>query len=42
MGDQIALLQSGSLRTYPSREAFLNDPETGAQEEIAFWRKMGE
>ncbi len=37
MGDRLALLRGGRLTAYPSREAFVNDPETGAAAERDFW-----
>lgn len=40
MGDQIGLMQAGTLRLYPDRQAFLEDEHSGAAEEMAFWRDM--
>ncbi len=37
MGDRLALLRAGRLTAYASREAFVNDPETGAAAERDFW-----
>ncbi len=40
MGDSLAVLEAGRLRTYATREDFLADPATGVGEEIAFWRAL--
>ncbi len=40
MGDRLALLRTGRLTMYPSREAFVNDPETGASRERDFWLSL--
>ena len=40
MGDRLALLRAGRLTTYPSREAFVADPETGASHERDFWLSL--
>ena len=40
MGDRLALLRAGRLTTYPSREAFVADPETGASRERDFWLSL--
>jgi ABC-type Fe3+/spermidine/putrescine transport system ATPase subunit len=37
LADDLALMREGELRGYPSRSAFLADPQTGAGAEIAFW-----
>lgn len=37
MGDQIGFMQAGNLKVYETKEAFINDPETGVQNEIKFW-----
>ncbi len=37
MGDQLAFMRSGRLKVYPNKDAFINDPETGVQDEIGFW-----
>ena len=37
MGDRLALLRAGRLTAYASREAFVDDPETGAAAERDFW-----
>lgn len=41
MGDQIAYMRAGQLTMYPSREAFIKDPEVGVHEEVEFWRGVG-
>jgi putrescine transport system ATP-binding protein len=40
MGDELATLREGRWHHYPSREAFLADTATGAQDEIDFWQSM--
>lgn len=40
MGDQIAYMQAGRLNLYPSKEAFINDPQVGVLDEIAFWKGL--
>ena len=40
MGDRLALLRAGALRTYASREAFVADPETGVARERGFWQSL--
>ena len=37
MGDRLALLRAGRLTNYPTRAAFVADPETGAAREREFW-----
>jgi len=33
----MASLRDGRLKTYASKAAFIADPETGVQRELAFW-----
>lgn len=40
VGDWFGHLRDGHLVTYPSREAFVADPRTGAQAEAAFWQHL--
>ena len=40
MGDQIAYMQKGTLKTYPSKETFIQDPDVGVLDEIAFWKGL--
>lgn len=40
MGDRLAYMRDGSLKTYADRDAFVHDPESGVQNEIAFWRAL--
>ncbi|GIV60903.1 ABC transporter ATP-binding protein [Rhodocaloribacter litoris] len=40
VGDRMASLRRGCLKTYPSKEAFIDDPETGVQREIDFWETL--
>ena len=37
MGDQLAVIRKGEWRLYEDREAFMRDPQTGVQDELAFW-----
>ncbi len=40
MGDSIGLMRDGTLLTYPSKDDFLRDPQSGADAEIAFWTSL--
>ena len=40
MGDAVARMAGGVLTPYATREELLRDPESGAGEEIRFWRSM--
>jgi len=40
MGDRIAYMRDGTLKTYASKDAFIADPEVGVQNEIAFWNSL--
>ncbi|MBK7406612.1 MAG: ABC transporter ATP-binding protein [Saprospirales bacterium] len=40
MGDVFGWMQGGRLKTYPGLDGFLNDSETGIQDEIAFWKSL--
>lgn len=40
MGDEVALMQQGQLHTYPSKQAFIADKQTGAQAEMEFWKSL--
>jgi len=42
MGDHIAYMRAGSLKLYQNQEDFINDPTTGVQNEIGFWKKLNE
>jgi putrescine transport system ATP-binding protein len=42
MGDAFARLEGGHLLQYPSREAFVADPESGVGRERAFWKSVGD
>mgnify|MGYP001353401263 CR=1 FL=1 len=37
MGDQIGYMREGMLKVYEDKADFVNDPETGVQNEIEFW-----
>ena len=40
MGEQLAVMEAGRLRLYPSREAFMADERTGVIRERDFWRGL--
>ena len=40
IGDQIAYMKKGSITTYSSKNSFINDPEVGVLNEIAFWSNL--
>ncbi|TPN87243.1 ABC transporter ATP-binding protein [Aquimarina algicola] len=40
MGDQIGKMENGVLKTFINQSEFLNDPTTGAKEEIEFWKNI--
>lgn len=40
MGDRIAFMKEGGLTVYPSKQAFIRDPEIGVLDEIAFWQGL--
>lgn len=40
MGNQIALMKNGHLRTFRSMNEFIEDSQTGAKAEIEFWKKF--
>ena len=42
MGNTIAHMQNGSLKTFESTEDFIKSQETGVQDEIAFWQQLSE
>jgi len=37
MGDQLAVIRKGQWQLYEDREAFMQDPQTGVKDELAFW-----
>ena len=41
-GQQTAFMESGVLTMYPDTGAFLSDPRTGGQDEMAFWKKYNQ
>lgn len=41
MGDEIGFMQAGNLKVYTDKQDFINDPETGVKDEIAFWEGWG-
>lgn len=40
MGDQIGYMEKGVLKVYQNKADFINDPETGVQNEIQFWGNL--
>ncbi|WP_266206047.1 ABC transporter ATP-binding protein [Pontibacter kalidii] len=40
VGNRFAYMVAGKLQVYTSREAFMEDPQTGVQEELAFWHSI--
>lgn len=40
MGDEIGYMRSGNLKVYKDKKDFINDPETGVQEEIEYWKGL--
>mgnify|MGYP005853621521 CR=1 FL=1 len=42
MGNAIAHMQNGSLKTFESTEEFIKSHETGVQDEIAFWQQLSD
>ncbi|WP_300434915.1 ABC transporter ATP-binding protein [Christiangramia sp.] len=40
MGDQIGYMREGMLKVYKNKTDFVNDPETGVQNEIEFWDNL--
>lgn len=42
MGDRLAHLRDGILKTYDSRLAFVDDPVVGVRDEMAFWTALHE
>lgn len=39
-GDVFGMMEDGNLNVYKSREAFIEDSETGVKQEIEFWRNL--
>lgn len=42
MGHTLAYMEQGQLTVYPHATAFMRDPRTGMQEELAFWNHLNE
>jgi len=40
MGDEIGFMRAGRLQVYKEKQDFINDPETGVQEEIEYWKGL--
>ncbi|WP_031426461.1 ABC transporter ATP-binding protein [Flavimarina sp. Hel_I_48] len=41
MGDEIGFMRAGNLQVYKDKKDFINDPETGVQEEMKYWKSLG-
>ena len=42
MGDGLAMMREGRLKSYQSTREFVHDPEVGVHDEITFWRNLEE
>ncbi len=40
MGDRMAQMDAGRLRSFASKEEFVNDPDTGVGAELSFWEAL--
>jgi ABC-type Fe3+/spermidine/putrescine transport system ATPase subunit len=40
VGDRLGKIERGSLHLYPNKEAFIQDPATGVQGELDFWKSI--
>ncbi len=40
MGDEIGYMRAGRLQVYKDKQDFINDPNTGVQEEIEYWKNL--
>jgi len=40
VGDAMATIRSGRLKAYPSKKAFVDDPESGVGSEAGFWESL--
>lgn len=40
LGNRFAKLEKGALKNYSTRKEFINDPSTGATEEINYWKSI--
>ncbi len=41
VGTRMAMMREGKLQVYRSQAAFVQDPATGAADEISFWQNLG-
>ena len=41
VGDAMATIRAGRLRAYASKQAFVDDPESGVASEVDFWKSLG-
>ncbi len=42
MGDRMAQMNAGKLRSFATKDEFINDPETGVGNELRFWESLRE
>ncbi len=40
MGDEIGFMREGKLKVYKDKQEFIRDPDTGVQDEIAYWSNL--
>ena len=40
IGDRIALMEKGMLKSYPDKNSFISDAGTGVQREMDFWKSL--
>lgn len=41
VGDDMATIRAGRLKAYASKQAFVDDPESGVGSEVDFWKSLG-
>jgi ABC-type Fe3+/spermidine/putrescine transport system ATPase subunit len=41
VGDSMATIRGGRLKAYESKQAFVDDPESGVGSEVDFWKSLG-
>jgi ABC-type Fe3+/spermidine/putrescine transport system ATPase subunit len=42
VGDSMATIRGGRLKSYESKQAFVDDPESGVSSEVDFWKSLGD
>ncbi|MCL4119052.1 UNVERIFIED_CONTAM: hypothetical protein GTU68_034696 [Idotea baltica] len=40
MGDEIGLMEDGKIKRYKSKRSFIEDPSTGVDKEMNFWKNL--